>query len=368
MALLKTSKYLHPAPQNTGSANHDHLHPRVATPDVYTNTVGRFLGEATNIYGKIIDNPVAERITNGIVQKGWRALLIAKSFKRKAWDAANKVRAQERTYVASNYTDAVKLRQYAIDEDQRNREDKYQPKIQFGHNYGLITALGEKVETVVDLLGKTDDTSALVIPNQVIIYNLFGEELDKVVLQVRPNTIEMKPESSWADIKSMGRNLPMYHYLGASQELHINTSWFLSKAPTDPEFNPFEVINNCRKLESWSMANGYYSAPPILQIEWGRSGIFENQFWILASATYNLRDFHDRVMVIADTSPQYTYDEKGSMIAEYRPNNRGMINAGLIPFSATQELIFRRVSDHNLLHSEICPPLQLSTPTKTESI
>lgn len=366
MANIK--KRLYPQPLGTGTQfRHDHLRPLGWGDgvDKYTSTVGKAIGIATNFYGKAIDNPVAERVTNGILMKGWRALLMARSIKRKAWDGINKAKSEPNNgsvYIANSLESSQKLRKVDIQEwSPKSRPDTFQPRVRFGHNIPWIMANGQQIDNVLDLLGKSKDLNTLIQPNQVIIYNLFGEKADKIVLQIRPNMIEMKPESSWADIKSMGRNLPMYHYLGASQELHINTSWFLSKKPGDPGFNPYEVINNCRKLESWTMANGYYSSPPILQIEWGRSGMFEDQFWILASATYNLKDFHDRALFLKDTA--WSRDEQGN--PRYSPNIRELINSGLVPYSATQELIFKRVSDHNLLHNEICPPLK---PLETQSI
>lgn len=363
--MARIKKVLDPAPQVSAIDPHGPHTRRWGegmrhTHDFYTNTVGRAMGYVTNFYGKVVENEAVSRVTNGILQKGWRVLLFTNRAGLTHRIKQGSVEDFNQTPIVTGSLNAFKGPQraeYFSTLLHQAFNDQYEltghkPKLLFGHQLPLITANGDKLDALVDLLNKTTDPAEIQAENQVIIYNVLSEEIDRIVLQIRPNTIEMKPETSWADIKSMGRNTPMYHYLGASQELHINTSWFLSKSPQDPGFNPFEVINNCRKLEAWSMANGFYSSPPILQIEWGRGDIFAGQFWILASATYTLRDFHDRVIVNYDSNPHVTEGQ------DYQANVRGLINSGLIPYSATQELIFRRVADHNLLHTDICPPLQ----------
>lgn len=162
--------------------------------------------------------------------------------------------------------------------------------------------------------------------NQVIIYNLTSNgSYSYLVLQNRPPEIEFRGETSWARISSMGRNTPMYHYTGAEDILQFNVSWYCS----DPN-NPAEVISKCRLLEAWTKANGYLSGPPILKIQWGNSGIFDEHRYILTSATYTLKNF-----------------QSGHMDRRER-NNPQYRDTKLYPMLATQELIFKRVSGYNL--------------------
>ena len=166
--------------------------------------------------------------------------------------------------------------------------------------------------------------------NQVIIYNLTSNgSYSYIVLQNRPSELEFRGETTWAAIKSMGRNNPMYHYTGAEDTLQFNISWYCS----DPN-NPAEVISKCRLLEAWSKANGYLAGPPILKIQWGNSGIFNEHKYILVSATYTLKNF-----------------QNGHI--DRRDKNAKFIDTGLYPMVATQELIFKRVSDHNIGYEEI---------------
>lgn len=172
----------------------------------------------------------------------------------------------------------------------------------------------------------------IVKTNQVIIFNNNVSPYQYIQLQNRPTKIDFMGESTWAVIKSMGRNLPMYHYTSAEEIIQMNISWYCN----DPE-NPGEVINKCRLLESWTKADGYTLAPPVLQIGWGTDGdLFYGRYFILASATYSLGNFN----------------------AAARERNRSGVNTAtqqkyLLPYTATQELIFKRVADHNLTHSEM---------------
>lgn len=357
-------KELDPKPRPQGPAEHSHRDSAYnKTPDAYTNTVGKAMGYLTNLYGKVIDNPIAERVTNGVVQKGWRALL----FTNRAGLTHRINRLGSPTdFQGDNYTGRANtataltpgpnrteifLKNYKQVDFSLEFKKKDHPKIYAGHDIPEILsspALSKMEYT--DTIGKSKeyDPNAL---NQVIIYNMTaltqeGEDQPFIALQIRPNAVDSRAETSWATIKSMGRNTPMYHYLGSEDTLQINTSWYLKGKPGDPGFNPYWVLNQCRLLKSWSMANGYVSAPPVLYIEWGRADIFQGELWILSSATYSLGNFSDKVIVKQD---KYDFGSR-----ELIPNREvKLLDFGLVPFTATQELIFKRVSSHSLLTPEI---------------
>lgn len=164
--------------------------------------------------------------------------------------------------------------------------------------------------------------------NKIIIYNLTSKPYEFIVIQNRPNKLEFRGETTWATIKSMGRNTPMYHYTGSEDVIQFNISWYCD----DPDHRD-EVINKCRFLEAWSKSNGYEAAPPVLMIEWGNSGIFDGHFYILTSATYSLDNFNNY----------------------YQDGNRMAKDGRLLPSTATQELIFKRVSSTNLSWNDILP-------------
>ena len=166
--------------------------------------------------------------------------------------------------------------------------------------------------------------------NQVVIYNLTSSPYQYITLQNRPTSIDFRGETTWASIKSMGRNTPMYHYTGSEDIIQFNISWFCN----DPN-NHKEVITKCRLLERWSKSNAYQASPPILKIEWGNSGIFDNHQYILTSATYTLNNFRN--------ASRTRVAGKSSVIDDLK----------LLPAAATQELIFKRVSGHNLSYEDI---------------
>jgi len=181
------------------------------------------------------------------------------------------------------------------------------------------------------------------IGNDVILYNLTSKPYERIIIQNRPSTVEFKGETSWAAIKSMGRNTPMYHYTGAEDIVQFNISWYA----TD-EANPDEVINKCRFLETWTKANAYQAAPPVIRIQWGsgtsvtEGDMFKDQLFILTSATYTLKNFSDSIRV----------KSKGKLVK--------LVSKGLYPIVATQELIFKRVSATNLSYGDILPESKMN--------
>lgn len=173
--------------------------------------------------------------------------------------------------------------------------------------------------------------------NDIIIYNMLVSPVQFLVLQTVPKELEFQNESAWAVINSMGRNTPMYHFTGSESMIQMNISWYCND-----KANPQEVVSKCRLLEAWSKANGYIAGPPILKIQWGRSDLFKDQLFILTSATYKLANWRADAKVWNKEAKKYT-----------RP--AGYEDPAMYPATATQELIFRRVSSHNLTYEDIIP-------------
>lgn len=212
-----------------------------------------------------------------------------------------------------------------------NSELKNARRLQLQHNpLKIDTVDPAQGRTVSDNMNNFQVSQDIRKLNQVIIYNTNVSPYQYVVLQNRPLTVDFRGETTWATIKSMGRNTPMYHYTGSEDIIQFNVSWYCD----DPD-NPAEVLVKCRLLESWSKSNAYQAAPPILQIQWGNSDTFEDHYYILTSATYSLSNFRN-------ASRQRL---KGSVdIRE---------DLDLYPATATQELILKRVSSFSLSHEDI---------------
>ena len=91
-------------------------------------------------------------------------------------------------------------------------------------------------------------------------------------------------------------------------------------------------------MEAWTKANGYQASPPVIQIQWGNSEIFKDHYYILTSATYTLENFNDFIRINGNK-------RKDLKVADGQ----------LLPSTATQELVFKRVSATNLSWNDILP-------------
>lgn len=186
--------------------------------------------------------------------------------------------------------------------------------------------------------------------NNIIIINDNISPPVSIVIQNRPNEISVDTQTSWVAVKSMGRNNPFMVYTGGEDTISFDVSWYSS----DPN-NREDILTKCRLLESWSKANGYRQSPPTLKISWGSSGIFDNDLFILYSASYKLNNFQDRYN-------SNFYNVKGDFINSINKS----INLGLLPSLATQTLVFKRVTNKNLTHADICSPEKLQKVNSDE--
>lgn len=175
--------------------------------------------------------------------------------------------------------------------------------------------------------------------NSIFIINPHTSPVTKLEIQAFAN-VEMNPESTWATVKSMGRNNPFYLFTGSEDTLTFDISWYAL------DDNRQDVINKCRLLESWTKADGYSASPPTLWISWGDSDLFSNDYFILKSAPYKPTNF------------QRSY-RKGNR----KDDSSEIINLMLYPNTATQTLTFHRVASNNLKHENIIPKTKLNTTT-----
>ena len=278
-----------------------------------------------------VNNYITKAHTKGIakglghvnqkVNEGIEAISpITTSYVNKLWRGAILLhRSTHLPHAKIQKVDPAKGHNTLINEKKRNAQEKSTVKI--------ITFSTEPYDNLVKEK-KTGKGS-----NQIILYNLTSKPYEFIVIQNRPNRLEFKGETSWATIKSMGRNTPMYHFTGAEDVIQFNISWFCD----DPDHLD-EVVNKCRFLEAWTKANGYQASPPVIQIQWGNSDIFKDHYYILTSATYTLENFNDFIRINGN-------ERKDLKAADGQ----------LLPSTATQELIFKRVSATNLSWNDILP-------------
>jgi len=168
--------------------------------------------------------------------------------------------------------------------------------------------------------------------NNIFIVNENVSPYISLMLQNRPQQLEVNPHGTWASVQSMGRNNPFMMYTGGEDTVSFEISWYASDKDRRDE-----VIMKCKLLESWCKANGYIASPPVLKLIWGNSGLFDNCFFILESAPYRLTNFQDR-----------TRDSEGKLV-----------DLKLYPNCATQQLTFKRVSTDNTTYEDIVPSEKL---------
>jgi len=294
-------------------------------------TIGEALGSVNAGYNKVFSsNDTVTSIETGYGNKLWRAAILLHRVTHKQplpGESSNVVTSNKKLGDTNTFEGKV-LPKYESKRSELNRKDaqRKSPTVSVVEISQLPSIQWVKKE------------------NQVIIYNISISPAQYIVLQNRPTSIDFRGDTSWASIKSMGRNTPLYHYTGAEDTVQFNISWYCD----DPQ-HPDEVINKCRLLESWSKADGYSKSPPVLRIQFGNDQndhLFKDQFFILKSATYTLKNFNSL----------YTTDGRrvdSNKNVTYR-------NGKLYPMVATQELVFNRVSDHNITYKDIIPVERLN--------
>lgn len=211
---------------------------------------------------------------------------------------------------------------------------------------------GESIDNVMEAYSvdytKANEVVSELIKNDIVIANLDVSPAISLVIQNRPDRIKVEPSSTWATVKSMGRNNPFYFYTGGEDTISFDISWY----SIDREHRD-DVVNKCRLLESWTRSDGYLSSPPTLRIQWGSSGLFENDLFILTSANYELTHFQNGARMRKRYDNDYDTGQRISSTVS-KP-----FDLGLLPNCATQTLVFKRVSKNNRIWEDIIPSSKL---------
>lgn len=186
-------------------------------------------------------------------------------------------------------------------------------------------------------------SNSLTSKPRIIIANYNNIKDDYVVLQTVPK-IQSSPTGNWVAVNSMGRNDPWAMYTGGEEKVTMEISWY----SMDPS-NRADVLEKVLHLVSWSRADGYRSSPPVLKIIWGAQAstnsnmgtVFAKGLFVLESAQYTLDHFNDKISTSRRSGGASRYSLES------------LIELGLMPSTATQTLVFRRVSKTNRTWSDI---------------
>lgn len=315
--------------------------------------LGEIGGKATKLYTDILgNNNVLSQLATSPVNKLWRGRILLNrtiSPMPKAEDTSNLL-----GYRGSKYDDYNKHYAYRQSYSQAQKEgvgdngwtrDKKRYQSQ-GYQGQEILVMTRKVDYTQNNIKASNEWNNQMLEaninnnNQIIIINKATSPVSKIYLQNRPDTLNIEPQSTWASISSMGRNNPFMMYTGGSDTISFEISWYAS----DKIYRD-EVIHKCRLLEAWTKADGYTSSPPVLNIIWGGSNLFEDDNFILESAPYSLTHFQN-----ATRSRRLSHKENGERDTSDIPS---ITDLKLYPNCATQTLTFRKVSSHNISHAEI---------------
>lgn len=173
----------------------------------------------------------------------------------------------------------------------------------------------------------TDSTDYKKYKQQIVLVNDSQSPVVQVALQVIPVEIREDGNTQWNQVRGMGMNNPFQIYTGSEDTLSFEISWF---ATNDKDRS--DVINKCRLLQAWSKADGYKSSPPVIKVVWGDSDIFAEDQFIVSSAGYKLTNF------------QKYYKDHAT---------KEVVNLGLYPNVAVQQITLKKVSFDNQTHESI---------------
>ena len=173
----------------------------------------------------------------------------------------------------------------------------------------------------------TDSPNYKQYKQQIVLVNDSQSPVIQVALQTIPSEIREDGNTQWNQVRGMGMNNPFQIYTGSEDTLSFEISWY---ATNDRDRS--DVINKCRLLQAWSKADGYKSSPPVIKVVWGDSDLFSEDQFIVSSAGYKLTNF------------QKFYKDK---------TTKEVVNLGLYPNVAVQQITLKKVSFENQTHESI---------------
>ena len=153
-----------------------------------------------------------------------------------------------------------------------------------------------------------------------------NNQYEVIRLPFIPKELEWNSESAFAAIKPIGRNNPNYHFTGSEDKLEFEIDWYAF------DWGRREVIENCRKIEALSKADGYTFRPHKVKLLWGRDSIlFDKMEFVVLSAPYKLTQFN-----------------KGNIDASGQA-----VSTQMLPIQAYQQITLGRITSNNLSKIEI---------------
>lgn len=176
----------------------------------------------------------------------------------------------------------------------------------------------------------TPNTQRQKLDDYIAIIDLDSKGPDKgyevIKLPFVPRELSYNSESTFAAIKPMGRNTPLYHFTGSEDKLEFEIDWYAH------DWGRREVIEKCRKIEALSKADGYTHSPHRVKLMWGKDDVlFGDHEFIVIAAPYKLSNFN-----------------KGNINA-----NGNIESTYMLPIQAYQNVTLARISSTSLTSIDI---------------
>lgn len=108
--------------------------------------------------------------------------------------------------------------------------------------------------------------------------------LEQIKIDYLPKSISPNRSSDIADLKIIGRNNPVHHYLSGSNTITLDLDFYAK------EKNREDVIKKCRMLESWAVNDGFDKKPEQVRITLGSIFKFED-LWVIDSIVTDFSNF-----------------------------------------------------------------------------
>lgn len=153
------------------------------------------------------------------------------------------------------------------------------------------------------------------VPSQMWLVRLddrFNQNPQPLRIQTVPLELNVRPESNWAIIPTIGRNNPFYMYTGGEDTLEFTLDWYATDST-----NPNQVIDACRWVESLQKADRYIDGPPRVKLIYGE--LYKYTTWIVKSAPYKLSLFSREKGML----PRQAYQE--ITLCRVTENNTGIL-------------------------------------------
>lgn len=183
------------------------------------------------------------------------------------------------------------------------------------------------------------DNSQIFVPIQfpksrISIVDIDADINEGVELQWIPKTVSIKPENKLVAIASIGRNNPFYHYAGSEDTVEFTIDWFFTN-----DESRTKALKSARWLESLSKSSGYEELHRVKLI-WGGSGIFENCYFLIEHAGYEMSNWVD-----------WGFNKPEQKKAKDLFGNPKYF--GLLPQQITQEIRLKKVTEFNLTYADM---------------